>query len=195
VPGAVADRVLRGDVLAPSEREVTIAFVDIRNYTGFAAERSAADVFATLNDHTERVSAIVKEHGGTIVEFNGDGMMAVFGAPEDLSRKEAHAVEAARRIVIELPEHLAVGVGIATGTAFVGSIRSSDRLIWTAVGNTTNLAARLQSLTRELDASVAIDAATRARAAAVSADFEHHPALSIRGRPERVDVYALPLRG
>jgi class 3 adenylate cyclase len=193
VPGAVADRVLRGDPLPPAEREVTVLFVDIRDYVRFAAERSPADVFATLNDHTERVSAIVADAGGTIVEFNGDGMMVVFGAPEPLARKEQRAVEAARRIVDELPARLAVGVGIATGPAFVGSIRSSDRLIWTAVGNTTNLAARLQQLTRELEAVVAIDAATRERARWACSDFADHPSVAIRGRVERVDVWSLPL--
>ena len=63
-----------------------------------------------------------------------------------------------------MPATLAVGVGVATGEAFVGSIRSTDRLIWSAVGSTTNLASRLQSLTRELGASIAIDETTRERA-------------------------------
>ena len=107
----------------------------------------AADVFATLNEHTERVSRIVQQSCGTIVEFNGDGLMPVFGAPDPLARKEQQAVEAARRIVDSMPPTLAVGVGVATGEAFVGSIRSTDRLIWSAVGSTTNLASRLQSLT------------------------------------------------
>jgi adenylate cyclase len=158
------------------------------------AERLAAkDVFATLNEHTERVSRIVQESGGTIVEFNGDGMMAVFGAPEALPRKEQHAVEAARRIVGSMPEHLAVGVGVATGVAFVGSIRSTDRLIWSAVGSTTNLASRLQSLTRELGASIALDETTRDRAGTACTDFARHENLTIRGRTGRFDVFALPL--
>jgi class 3 adenylate cyclase len=194
VPGVVAERVLRGEALPPAEREVTVLFVDIRNYVRFAAEHSAADVFATLDAHTERVSSIVNELGGSVVEFNGDGLMAVFGAPDPLPRKEHNAVEAARRIVDELPAHLAVGVGIATGEAFVGSIRAADRLIWTAVGNTTNLAARLQDLTRDLDAVVAIDARTRERARYVCADFESRPAVSIRGRVERIDLFVLRAR-
>jgi class 3 adenylate cyclase len=194
VPSAVADRVLAGDVLEPAEREVTVLFVDIRGYTSAAEQLQASDVFATLNEHTERVSRIVQESGGTIVEFNGDGMMAVFGAPEPLARKELQAVEAARRIVDSMPKHLAVGVGIATGPAFVGSIRSTDRLIWSAVGNTTNLAARLQSMTRELGASIVIDDTTRERAGYVCTDFVGHENLAIRGRSDRFDVFALTLR-
>jgi adenylate cyclase len=102
-------------------------------------------------------------------------MMAVFGAPEALAKKEQAAVEAGRRIVDSMPEGLAVGVGIATGPAFVGSIRSTDRLIWSAVGSTTNLASRLQALTREFGASLALDATTRERAGYVCADFAAEP--------------------
>jgi class 3 adenylate cyclase len=194
VPGAVAERVLAGDALEPAEREVSVLFVDIRDYTRVAEGLRAADVFATLNEHTERVSRVVQECGGVIVEFNGDGLMAVFGAPEALARKEQAAVEAARRIVDSMPGTLAVGVGVATGPAFVGSIRSTDRSIWSAVGSTTNVASRLQSLTRELSASVAVDEATRERAGYVCADFARHEGVAIRGRVGRFDVFALPLR-
>jgi adenylate cyclase len=150
-------------------------------------------VFATLNEHTERVSRILQECGGTIVEFNGDGMMVVFGALEALPRKEQQAVEAARRIVDSMPATRAAGVGVATGSAFVGSIRSTDRLIWSAVGSTTNLASRLQSMTRELYASIAIDETTRERAGYVCADFVRHADVEIRGRTGRFDVFALQL--
>jgi class 3 adenylate cyclase len=190
----VADRVVRGEALAQDEREVTVLFVDLRGYTRLAEGLRPADVFATLNEHTERVSRIVHENGGTVVEFNGDGMMVVFGAPEALPRKELHAVEAARRIVDSMPSTLSVGVGIATGSAFVGSIRATDRFVWTAVGSTTNLASRLQSLTRELDAAIAIDETTRERAGYVCTDFVRHADVAIRGRTGRFDVFALPAR-
>jgi class 3 adenylate cyclase len=194
VPGAVAEKVVRGEELAPGEREVTVLFVDLRGYTRMAEALRPEDVFATLNEHTERVSRLVQESGGTVVEFNGDGMMVVFGAPEPLPRKELHAVEAARRIVDSMPKTLAVSVGVATGSAFVGSIRATDRFIWTAVGSTTNLASRLQSLTRELGAAIAIDETTRERAGYVCSDFLRHPDVAIRGRTGRFDVFALPAR-
>ena len=88
---------------------------------------------------------------------------------------------------------LSVGVGIASGEAFVGNIQAVDRMIWTAIGNTTNLAARLQSLTRELDASLVIDAGTWGRAQPAAQDFEKRSRVPIRGRREAQDVYALPL--
>jgi class 3 adenylate cyclase len=120
-------------------------------------------------------------------------MMAVFGAPEALAEKERRAVEAAREIVDTSPANLRVGIGIATGLAYAGSIRAADRWIWSVIGDTTNLAARLQSLTPELDASVAIDATTRRAAGYVCADFARHPDVTLRGRSEPAEVFALPL--
>jgi class 3 adenylate cyclase len=76
----------------------------------------------------------------------------------------------------------------------VGNIRAVDRMIWSAIGNTTNLAARLQSLTRDLDASLVIDRATWERAQPAAKDFEKRPEVPIRGRRETQDVYALPMR-
>ena len=132
-------------------------------------------------------------------------MMAVFGAPRELVHKERAAVEAGRAIVEAvgaLPVEdtqggstkLSVGVGIATGEAFVGNIQAVDRLIWSAIGNTTNLAARLQGLTRELDASLVIDRGTWERAENAATEFEKRSDVPIRGRRETQDVYVLPMR-
>ena len=204
VPGAIADQLASGSELEASEREVSVLFVDIRGYTSFSEPRRAAEIFSTVNHYTETVSAIVRKHGGSVVEFNGDGMMAVFGAPRDIAHKERAAVEAAREIAAAVGSmpvvdaqrgeaKLSVGVGIATGEAFVGNIRAVDRMIWSVLGNTTNLAARLQSLTRDLKADVVIDAATREASGGAAADFVVHPRVPIRGRLEREDVYALQL--
>jgi adenylate cyclase len=148
------------------------------------------------------VSSAVREGGGTIVEFNGDGMMTVFGAPRALPEKERAALRTARKIVsavqaLEIDSNegrrLSVGVGIATGQAYVGNIQAVDRFIWSAIGNTTNLAARLQALTRDIGAAIAVDAATFAAAQTECAGFIAHPATSIRGRDEPIDVHALPV--
>jgi adenylate cyclase len=201
VPGAVAEQLASGAELSSGEREVTVLFVDIRGYTAFSESRKAEEIFSTVNRYTETVSQIVQKHAGSVVEFNGDGMMAVFGAPRELAHKERAAVEAGREIVdavaalpVEGESTLSVGVGIATGEAFVGNIRVVDRMIWSAIGNTTNLAARLQSLTRELDASLVVDGRTWARAQPAASDFEKRTDIPIRGRRETQDVYALPMR-
>jgi len=204
VPGAVAEQLASGAELAPAQREVSVLFVDLRGYTSFAESRRAEEIFSTVNRYTETVSQIVRRYGGSVVEFNGDGMMAVFGAPQDLPHKERAAVAAGREIigaVGALPvdsaqgadAKLSVGVGIATGDAFVGSIRAADRMIWSAIGNTTNLAARLQSLSRELDVALVIDAATWEALGGAGRDFTRHDAIAIRGRRQLQDLYSLRL--
>jgi class 3 adenylate cyclase len=205
VPGAIAEQLSSGAELASGEREVTVLFVDLRGYTSFSESRPAEEIFSTVNRYTETVSQIVQKHTGSVVEFNGDGMMAVFGAPRELVHKERAAVEAGREIVEAVGSmpvddahggqtKLSVGVGIATGEAFVGNIQAVDRMIWSAIGNTTNLAARLQSLTRELDASLVTDGGTWERARHAAADFEKRPDVPIRGRRETQDVYVLPMQ-
>jgi class 3 adenylate cyclase len=199
VPGVIAREIERGEEIAPKEREVTVLFVDIRGYTRFSETRSPEEIFDLVSRYTELVSGIVARHGGSVVEFHGDGLMAVFGAPRELPDKERAAVATARETVREVPrlevpgEPLSVGVGIATGKAFVGNIHSTDRVIWGALGNTTNLAARLQAMSRELVASVVIDAATRERAREAAADFVDQGELPVRGRTQGQRAFALPL--
>ena len=77
----------------------------------------------------------------------------------------------------------------------MGNIQASDRLIWAAVGNTTNVAARLETMARELEAAVVVDARTHARAGEAVAGFEPRRGLRVRGRSETLDVYVLPLAG
>ena len=205
VPGAIAAQLERGRELESGEREVSVLFVDIRGYTTMAEGQGAREIFSTVNEYTQKISELVNAHGGSVVEFNGDGMMAVFGAPEALSEKEGAALAAGRAILGGVsslraggsakPGAISVGVGIATGPAFVGNIRAVDREIWSAIGNTTNLASRLQGLTRELDAAMVIDAATRRAAGPAAADLRPSPGVPIRGRRHREDVYVLPLSG
>jgi adenylate cyclase len=112
------------------------------------------------------------------------------------------AVQAAREVVAtvrrlalgggEGAAPMAVGVGIASGRAFVGNVRTSDRFVYTAVGDVVNLASRLQGLTRTLHAAVAIDARTHRTAGDSAAPFRRHERVRLRGRAEPVDVYSLP---
>lgn len=198
VPGALAEEIASGRELETGEREISVLFVDIRGYTEYADGLETPDIFSTVNRYTETVSSIVDECGGAVVEFNGDGMMAVFGAPRFLDDKEGAALRAAQRMVEEVPAvhvsesdtPLEVGVGVATGPAYVGNIRAVDRIIWSALGSTTNLAARLQVLTRELGASILVDGLTGERAGAESLGFIKHTALEVRGRRDLQTVFA-----
>jgi class 3 adenylate cyclase len=205
VPAAVVGELTAGALPTPSEREVSVLFCDIRGYTAFSADRSADEVFRAVNLYTAEVSSLVRQFGGSVVEFHGDGLMAVFGAPRDLPRKEQAAMEAACRIVERVqsidfaselggddPVRLSVAVGVATGPAFVGDIQAVDRRIWAALGSTTNLAARLQALSREVNADIVVDRVTRERADDDASDFELRRAVEIRGFAEPVDVCFRP---
>jgi adenylate cyclase len=202
VPQAVAARLTRGQSIEGGERDVSVLFVDIRGYTTYSEAQAAGTVFSMINRYSEAVSAVIQRRGGTVVEFLGDGFMAVFGAPEPLPDHARVSVQTACEVVATVRRlalgsaagkaPIGVGVGIASGRVFVGNIRTSDRFVYTAVGDVVNLASRIQGLTRELNAVVAIDARTHRRAGDSVAQFERHPQIRIRGRAEPVDVYSLP---
>jgi adenylate cyclase len=199
VPGPLAQALSEGREIPSGECEVSVLFVDIRGYSSLSESRAAADTFGTVNRYSEAVSRIVTAHGGTVVEFSGDGVMVVFGGMREVPDKERSAVASGLEIVAAMAqpplvdERLSVGIGIATGLAFVGEVRSTERHFWSAIGNTTNLAARLQASTRELDAAIAVDSATRERARSLCAGFVEHPNVPIRGRREPQTIFTLPL--
>ena len=200
VPGAVARELAEGADLEAGEREITVLFVDLRGYTSFAEGQRPAAIFGAVSAYTKLVSGIVSDCGGAVVEFNGDGLMTVFGAPRALADKERSAVRAARAIAAQVPQlaltdaagrpqRLHVGIGVATGPGYVGSVRAVDRAIWVALGNTTNLAARLERMTREIGAAVVIDVETYKAAGDTAADFASRPGQVVRGRSELEDVF------
>ncbi len=203
VPEPVAVRLTRGQSIEGGEEDVSVLFVDIRGYTTYSEREAAGTVFSMVNRYTEAVSAVIQRRGGTVVEFLGDGLMAVFGAPEPMPDHAREAVQAACEVVATVRQlalgtregstPISVGIGIASGHAFVGNVRTNDRLVYTAIGDVVNLASRIERLTRELHASIAIDEHTHRHAGDSAAHFERHERVPIRGRAEPVDVYALPL--
>jgi class 3 adenylate cyclase len=202
LPSTVAEALGEGRDLAPAERDITVMFVDLRGYTSLCEPLPTQEVFALTDRFTAVISKVLRRHGGNLVEFSGDGLMAVFGAPSALAEKERAALRAAAELVVALEADgprrpdgspLSVGIGIASGPAHCGNIRSADQVIWTALGNIVNLAARLQAATRELDAQIVIDATTHQRAGADAAHFQRREGVAIRGRREAEVVYLLPL--
>jgi adenylate cyclase len=202
VPASIVARLAHGLEVECGEREVSVLFVDLSDYSAYVQRQCPAETFSFLSRYTEGVSRVLRRHGGTIVDFGGDGMMALFGAPDELAGKERAAVLAALELASELdpgllPDGCAPGprirVGIATGSAFVGSLRCADHLVWSAIGHTTNRASRLQVLARRLDASIVIDSATWAAAQPIRGAFRLHPGLDLRGLEGRFDVHALPI--
>jgi adenylate cyclase len=154
VDPVLAARLLeQGDDLFTGERrEVTVIFVDVRDFTPFAEANTAEDTVARLNALFEIVVPAVVNAGGHVNKFLGDGAMAVFGAPNDLADHADAAVSAAvliHRLVAErFGGELRIGIGINTGVVIAGTIGGGSHLEFTLIGDTVNVAARVEQLTK-----------------------------------------------
>ena len=136
------------------EVEVTVLFCDVRGYTEFASEATPQEVVAALNELFECVVPIIAGHGGHIDKFEGDGLLAVFGAPEPFADHAERAVCAACDIARTVNQEdkggvLRVGVGVNSGRVIAGSIGGGGRLNFSVIGGVVNVASRVQEHTRE----------------------------------------------
>jgi adenylate cyclase len=146
------------------EVTVSIMFVDVRGFTSFAERADAPEVVAALNALFEVMVPIVAEHGGHVDKFMGDGLLAVFGAPEGYADHADRAVAAGLEIAraINQPEaELRVGVGINTGRVVAGSIGGAGRLNFSVIGDAVNVSARVEAATRDTGDDVLITGGTR----------------------------------
>ena len=154
VDPALAARLLEqgDDVFTGERREVTVMFIDIRDFTPFAEAHSAEDTVARLNTLFEIVVPAVVDAGGHVNKFLGDGALAVFGAPNDLADHANAAVQAAelihRRVAERFAGGLRIGIGINTGVVIAGTIGGGGKLEFTLIGDTVNVAARVEQLTK-----------------------------------------------
>lgn len=152
------------DVFTGERREVTVMFVDIRDFTPFAESNTAEDTVARLNDLFQIVVPAAVEEGGHVNKFLGDGALAVFGAPTDLTDHAEAAVSAAVRIHRSVTERfggeLRIGIGINTGTVVAGTIGAGSHLEFTLIGDTMNVAARVEQLTKTTGDAILLTEAT-----------------------------------
>ena len=154
VDPALAARLLEqgDDIFTGERREVTVMFIDIRDFTPFAEANSAEDVVARLNALFEIVVPAVVDAGGHVNKFLGDGALAVFGAPNDLADHADAAVKAAvlihRLVADRFGGELRIGIGINTGVVIAGTIGGAGKLEFTLIGDTVNVAARVEQLTK-----------------------------------------------
>jgi len=192
------DTSMRPSLASIGARELSILFVDIRGYTSLTENMSSEEVFLTVSSFARRVSQIVVARGGHVLELAGDGVMAAFEGNRETRNteaKEQRAVAAGLELAqVFSPHHkglqqISVGVGIATGDAYIGVISLVERDVRGALGNVTSLASRLQSMTRQLDATVVIDERTHAKAGPNGAQFVRRPNAQIRGRRQPVDIF------
>jgi class 3 adenylate cyclase len=176
-------------------QEVTVLMADLRGFTPFS-ERSAPDeVVRMLNTYFGAAVPVILEAGGTVVQFVGDAVMAIFNAP---TRQPEHALLAARaalamqgaigRVAAGRPGWPRFRVGINTGPALVGNIGSDQLRNFTAIGDTTNLAARLEGLAGE--GQVVLGAATRA-ALGDAAMVDPLGTVTVKGKEQPVEVFRL----
>jgi class 3 adenylate cyclase len=180
--------------LGGEEVEVTVLFADLRGYTAYAEQRSPTEVVAQLNAAFGAVVPIVLSEGGTVVQFMGDAMMAIFNAPNpqpDHALRAARAALAMQRAVRELPgaeNRPMFRVGLNSGPALVGNIGAAEIRNFSALGDTTNLAARLQSYAAE--GTVVIGATTYELIREVAL-VRPLGAPELKGKSQAVEVYEL----
>ena len=189
----LAERVLEeGTVLEGEEVEVTVLFVDIREFTAFAERASASEVVTELNAFYELVVPVLVRHGGHANKFVGDGLLGVFGAPEHLvdhaDRGVAAALEIAEVVRRTYAGRLRIGIGVNSGPVVAGTIGGGGRVEFTVIGDTVNTAARVEAITRETGDTVLITDATCALLLGEHGGFEERGAVTLRGRSEPVKV-------
>jgi adenylate cyclase len=184
------------------EEELTVMFVDIRNFTTHAETSSPTRVVAVLNLFlTEMVEVVEHRQAGIVNKFLGDGLMALFGRWTGRPDHADAAVAAGREMLRRLERInarlsaeggplLAIGVGIHTGRAVVGSIGSPHRMEYTAIGDTVNVASRVESLTKVVGEPLLLTEATR-RALRVPLPLAPLPPQHIRGHHTPVEVLRL----
>ena len=187
-----------GVELGGEERQVTVLFCDLQGFTRLAEKRSPTQVLNTLNSFFSGVSGIIEAHGGVVDKYIGDAVMALFGAPMDDHRHACRAVACGIEICTQAENLLAnfgdhgeapcgFGVGIHSGIAVAGNIGSSSRLNYTVIGDTVNVASRVESQTRVFGVPLLITEAT----AALCPDqaLDRLGSARLKGRKGEIDLY------
>jgi adenylate cyclase len=191
-PDVAAHVLSEGTDRAGEEVEVTVLFVDVRNFTGFAERTPAPEVVASLNRLFERIVPIIHEHGGRIDKFVGDGLMAVFGAPirqtDHADRALAAALEIAR--AVQRDGDLEVGIGLNSGRVVAGNIGGAGRLEFGVIGDPVNVAARIEAATRQTGDTVLLAERTKELLRAEHPELTERTGVQLKGRTEAVRVYA-----
>jgi class 3 adenylate cyclase/CHASE2 domain-containing sensor protein len=191
--------------LGGQSRQISVLFSDIRNFTTFSERLSAREVVEMLNAYLERACAALLAEGATIDKFIGDAIMAEFGAPlvqDDHARRALRAAVALRAVAIEfrgwveerfagrdLPQ-FEIGIGVHSGEAVIGNVGSSVRMEYTAIGDTVNIASRLEGQTKETGAHILASRDTVAMFGSGLVTGTFH-SLKVKGRAAPVEAFEI----
>jgi adenylate cyclase len=206
VPEAVVDEVLRsadGARLGGVQAEGTVMFSDLRGFTSFAETLEPAVVIGSLNRYLTAMSEAILDHGGTLVAYMGDGIMAVFGAPLQQDDHADRALAAARDMLERLQgfnawlreeglhDGFKMGIGLNSGPVMSGHVGSERRLEYTALGDTTNTAARLEGMTKGTPYQLYVADSTRSRLNEPVDDLVEVGEFEVRGRTATIKLWSL----
>jgi adenylate cyclase len=208
VPENVVDEVLAsagGELrLGGVQREGTVMFTDLRGFTSFAETLTPDRVIEVLNRYLSEMSDAILDHGGTLVAYMGDGIMAVFGAPIVQSDHADRALSTAREMLAvrlprfngwlreqELGSGFRMGIGLNSGRVMSGNVGSERRVEYTAVGDTTNVAARIEQLTKGTPHQLMLSGATKESLTAQPDDLAFVDEIELRGRRTEIAIWAL----
>jgi adenylate cyclase len=208
VPENVVDEVLAssdGLRLGGVQRDGTVMFSDLRGFTSMAETLSPARVIEVLNHYLSEMSDAILDHGGTLVAYMGDGIMAVFGAPlpqEDHADRALAAALEMRDVRLPrfnewlraegLSEGFRMGIGLNSGHVMSGHVGSERRVEYTAVGDTTNTASRIEGMTKGTPHQLLLSGFTKDALHNPSDDMIDFGEASIRGRVEKMSLWSLP---
>jgi adenylate cyclase len=212
VPASVVDQVLASTNenlrLGGVERDCTVLFSDLRDFTSFSESQPAASVIEVVNHYLSEMTEAILDAGGTLIAYMGDGIMAVFGAPLEQDDHADRAVIAAREMIGPRLERFnawlaeqghdhafLMGVGINSGPVMAGNVGSEQRVEYTAIGDTTNTASRLEGMTKGSGHMLFISDTTRQRLHDPPEDFILVGELEIRGRTSKLAVWTISPSG
>lgn len=187
--------------LEGERKKVTVLFTDLRDFTKMAEELPPEDVLKLLNEYYEEMIEVIFNYGGTLDKFIGDGMMVEFGAPLEDKLQELHAVLAAVHMQLHLDrlsdkwerdgkKRLLMGIGIHTGLAVLGNIGSERRMEYTAIGDTVNVASRLERATKKIDKRIIVSSTVYEKVKD-HFTFEDLKRVEIPGRKGNIQAYSL----
>jgi adenylate cyclase len=207
VPEAVVDDVLaRVDDelrLGGERRVVTVLFSDIRGFTRYSEERAPEEVIEVLNRYLTVMSNVILDHGGTLIAYMGDGIMAVFGAPTEQVDHSDRALAAAEQMAGPALEEVnawirarggqdfKIGIGLNSGPVMAGNVGSERRMEYTTIGDTTNTAARLETMTKGTGHTIFLADSVRQMLTRQRADLLRVAEMQVRGKEEPVVVWSV----